>query len=75
MLTCSPVGQRYDAGVSHEMARNDDIQRHQNDQRQCEEDGDAGDEEESLPEGVGLSEADGYCAAVKVGLVVIVGHD
>ena len=74
-MTCSPVGQRYDAGVSHEVARNDDVQRHQNDQWQCKEESDAGDEEESSPEGVGLSEADGHHAAVKVALVVIVGHD
>ena len=57
------------------MARNDEVQRHQNDQWQCKEDGNAGDEEESLPEGVGLSETDGHRAAVKVGLMVVVGHD
>ena len=56
------------------MARNDDVQRHQNDQWQCEEDSDACDEEQSLPEGVGLSEADGHRATVNVGLEVVVGH-
>ena len=57
------------------MARNDDVQRHQNDQWQCEEDSDARDEKQFLPEGVGLSEADGHHAAVKVELVVVIGHD
>jgi len=61
--------------VSHEVARNDDVQRHQNDQWQCEEDSDARDEKQFLPEGVGLSEADGHHAAVKVELVVVIGHD
>jgi len=60
--------------MSHEMARDDEVQRHQNDQWQCKEDGDAWDEEESRPEGVGLSEADGHRTAVKVQLVVVVGH-
>jgi hypothetical protein len=60
--------------MSHEVARDDDVQRHQDDERQCKEESDAEDEEESYPEGVGLSEAHSHCAAVKVLLVVIIGH-
>jgi hypothetical protein len=60
--------------MSHEVTRDDNVQRHQNDQWQCKEESDDGDEEESRPEGVSLSEADGHNAAVKVWLVVVVGH-
>ena len=56
------------------MTCNDDIQNQQNDQWQCKEESDAGYEEGSLPEGVGLSKADGHRAAVNVRLVAVVGH-
>lgn len=60
--------------MSHEVARDDDVQRHQDDEWHREEEGDAEDEEKSRPEGVGLSEAHSHCAAVNVLLVVVIGH-
>lgn len=61
-------------GVLHEVLGDDAVEDQQDAERDNEEDGDGEDEEESGPEGVGLSEAHGNHGAVIVFLVGELRH-